>query len=315
MHLRNVRIFCDVAACRSFSKTAEQYGISQPAISQAVHALEESLGTTLIDRSKRPLQLTPAGRYYLDGVREILAALETLEQNVQEFENRVTGTVHVSAIYSVGLLKMGGIVKRFRETYPHADVAVEYAHPDDVYRHLLEDSADIGLVSFPKDSGEFRAEPWQEQTIALVTAAEHPLADRESILLGDLNGESLIAFTQELPIRRKMDRWLKRAGVSMKFVHEFDNIENIKRDVEIGAGVAFLPLETVEREVELGLLKAVPLADAEWSRPLGIVYHRKRRPSAATRKFVELLQRESTDSPEGESDSSAGARKAAVQTA
>lgn len=292
MHLRNVRIFCDVAACRSFSKAAELHGISQPAISQAVHALEDSLRTTLIDRSKRPLELTQAGRFYLDGVREILAALEKLEQSVQEFENRVTGTIHVSAIYSVGLLQMDRIVKRFRELYPQVTVQVEYDHPDDVYQHLLDETADLGLVSFPRDSGEFQAEAWQEQVISLIAPAGHPLGGRESVRLADLEGESYIAFTPELPIRQKMDRWLKKAGVSLKIVHEFDNIENIKRDVEVGAGLALLPLETVQREVELGLLKAVPIADVLWTRPLGIVYRRKRRLSTAARKFVELLKQE-----------------------
>ncbi|MDB4637303.1 MAG: LysR family transcriptional regulator [Planctomycetaceae bacterium] len=291
MHLRNVKIFCDVAACRSFSKAAELHQISQPAVSQAVHALEDKLNCRLIDRSQRPLGLTEAGKYYLDGVRGILSSLDKLEQNVQEIENRVTaGTLRISAIYSIGLLRMDGYIKAFQELYPDAVIEVEYAHPDVVYQHVREESAELGLVSFPKESGEFQSEPWQEQSIQLVVPAGHPLCERDQVSLRELEGESWIAFTSELPIRKKLDRWLKKAGVGLKIRHEFDNIENIKRDVEIGSGIAFLPLETVEREVELELLHAIPITDIDWTRPLGIVSKRRRRFSPAARKFIELLK-------------------------
>jgi len=290
MHLRNLKIFCDVAACRSFSKAAALHDISQPAASQAVHTLEEQLNSRLIDRSQRPLALTEAGKYYLDGVRRILASLETLEQNVQEIENRVAGTLRVSAIYSIGLLRMDNFIKTFEELYPDAEIEVEYAHPDEVYQHVREEAAELGLVSFPRESSDFQSQPWLEQSIELILPAGHPLSERDAVSLAELEGESWIAFTDELPIRNKLDRWLKKAGVGLKIRHEFDNIENIKRDVEIGSGIAFLPLETVEREVELELLHAIPIDDVEWVRPIGIVSKRKRRYSPAARKFIELLK-------------------------
>jgi DNA-binding transcriptional LysR family regulator len=294
MHLRNVKIFCDVAVCRSFSRAAELHGVSQPAISQAVQALEERLSTRLIDRSQRPLALTPAGQIYLEGVRDVLTSLEKLEQTVQEMENRVTGTVKVSAIYSIGLSRIDGYLKRFREMYPEAGIQAEYVHPNEVYEQVRTEAADLGLLSFPRDGGEFHCEPWQEQEICLIVPVGHPLADRERVSISEVEGEPLISFTEELPIRRNLDRWLKKTGISLTIAHEFDNIENIKRDVEIGGGIAFLPWETVERERELGFLRAIPLRDVSWTRPLGIVSKRKRRLSAAARKFIELLKADST---------------------
>lgn len=294
MHLRNVKIFCDVANCRSFSKAAELHGISQPAASQAVHALEERLNSRLIDRSQRPLALTQSGKFYLDGVREILAALEKLEQNLQEIENRVTGPLRISAIYSIGLIRMDQIIKQFRELYPEVAIEVEYAHPAVVYQHIREESAELGLLSFPEEGNEFESVPWQEQSIQLIVPAGHAFSDRSEIELEELEGEDWIAFTEELPIRKKLDRWLKKAGVTLTVRHEFDNIENIKRDVEIGSGIALLPLETVQREIQLELLNAIPLKDVHWTRPLGIVSKRRRRLSPAARKLIELLKSDST---------------------
>jgi DNA-binding transcriptional LysR family regulator len=197
-------------------------------------------------------------------------------------------------------MRMDQIVKRFRELYPQVEIDVEYAHPEVVYQHIREESAELGLLSFPEEGNHFDAEPWQEQAIQLIVPAGHPLSDRSDVSVDELEGEDWVAFTDELPIRKKLDRWLKKAGVTLNVRHEFDNIENIKRDVEIGSGIALLPLETVQRERELELLHAIPIRDAHWTRPLGIVSKRRRRLSPAARKFIELLKSDTTpadDSP------------------
>ena len=104
-----------------------------------------------------------------------------------------------------------------------------------------------------------------------------------------MNGEACVAFTPELTIRKQIDRWLRRAAVSVQVVHEFDNIENIKRAVEIGSGIALLPIPTMGREIEIGSLNAIALEDADWCRPLGIIHKRNKTLTTAANKFVELL--------------------------
>ena len=94
-----------------------------------------------------------------------------------------------------------------------------------------------------------------------------------------------------MTIRKQIDRWFKQAGISVDFVHVFDNVENIKRAVEIGSGVALLPAPTVRREVEAGLLHAVQIDGVEWQRPLGIVHRRNRTLTNPARKLVELLRK------------------------
>jgi DNA-binding transcriptional LysR family regulator len=290
MLLRNVEIFCDVASCRSFSKAAEAHEVSQSSASQAVSMLEKRLGTLLIDRSKRPLELTSAGQVYFDGCRELLEGFRRVEERVRGAGDKVVGRVRVAAIYSVGLLQTTGAVRRFREACPDASLTLEYLHPDDVYARVLNDEADLGLVSFPRDGGEIGCVPWQEQAMGLVVAPDHPYAGRKSVPVSALSGQAFVAFSAELTIRRHVDRWLRGARVAVDVVHAFDNVENIKRAVEIGAGISLLPLPTVRREVETGSLAAVPLEDVRWTRPLGIVHRRHRALSAAARRFVELLR-------------------------
>ena len=298
MQLRNVEIFCDVASRRSFSKAAKAHNVSQSMTSQIVHTLEEHLGTLLIDRSKRPLELTAAGELYYDGCRKLLDTYRRLEDRVRQVENnKVAGRVRVAAIYSVGLLKMDAYVRRAEELYPEVDLRVDYLHPDEVYERVQSDEATLGLVSFPRDGGEFSSISWQEQKMVLVVPAGHRLAGRKSVSSADIAGEDFVAFTSELSVRKQIDRWLKQEHAPVNIVHEFDNIENIKRAVEVGSAVAILPEPAVKREVALGLLDSVRVKDVDWRRPLGIIHRRHKTLSTAANKFVELLHEDPATFP------------------
>ncbi len=297
MHLRSVEIFCEVVQQRSFSKAAEAFGVSQSSTSQAVQTLEDRLGALLIDRSKRPLELTPAGEVYFAGCKELLDSYHAIEDRVHRLQDKVVGPVRVAAIYSVGLLQMGAYVRRFEQLYPDTELRVDYGHPDEIHEAILHDEADLGLVSFPCMNSEMTTISWQEQDIVLVTAPGHPLAARKELAIDELNGEDFVAFTPELQIRKRIDRWLKEHKVSVNIVHAFDNIETIKRDIEIGTGVSLLPIPTVQREVDIGSLSAIPLSNVSWKRPLSIIHKRHKVFSNAVTKFIELLQEDAETFP------------------
>ena len=289
MHLRTLETFCDVVRHRSFSKAAEARNISQSQASQSVHLLEDHLGVPLIDRSKRPLKLTPAGKLYFDGCVTILDELHALEDRILRTANRVVGQLRIAAIYSVGFLQMNDYVQRYRILFPDVDVDIAYLHPDDVHIRVQRDQADIGLVSFPQETADLASIAWQAQKMVVAVPMEHPFARSESISATELDGVNFVAFTPELKIREKIDEWLAAAGVKVNVVHEFDNIETIKRAVEIGSGASLLPAVSVAREVKSGFLAAVSVKEFRWARELGIVHCRNRQMTAAAEKFVELL--------------------------
>jgi DNA-binding transcriptional LysR family regulator len=318
MSFRNFELFCEVAECRNFSKAADRQGVSQSTVSQAVAHLEKQLGIELIDRSHRPLALTPAGQRYFDGCRELLTGFERLETEVRQLSGCVAGRLRVAAIYSVGLLQLDSYVHCFEQAYPDVEIHVEYVHPDQVYDRIRSDSADIGLVSFPEDSSEFSTIPWQDQRISLIVHPAHPLAksvfdDYDSAPVEAIQGEDFVNFTSELRVRNQLDRWLREEGVSPNVVHEFDNVEQIRRAVEDGLGVALLPEATVSRSVETGTLVSIKLENVEWFRPLGVIHKRNRRLSNAADRFVELLHEDlnslqDTDHEESSREGRAGNR-------
>ncbi|MFV0444742.1 MAG: LysR family transcriptional regulator [Planctomycetaceae bacterium] len=290
MALRSIELFCDVVAHHSFSKAAEALGLSQPAVSQALQQLEERLGVELIDRSKRPFELTAAGYFYHKHCSRVLDEFRSIEDDVQSMGGKVSGRVRVTSIYSVGLLQMKKYVERYRLAYPEVDLHLDYAHPDEVHARVAREEADLGIVSFPKDGGDVSCVQWQQQEMVVTVPAGHELAGRGSVSLRSLGDRDFIAFTPDLTIRRITDKLLKRQKVPVQIVHEFDNIENVKRAVEIGLGVSLLPLDTLRRELEFGTLEAIKLSDVKFERPLGIVHKRHKHLSTAAEKFIELLK-------------------------
>ncbi|HET6424168.1 MAG TPA: LysR family transcriptional regulator [Planctomycetaceae bacterium] len=289
MDLRDLELFCEVARLRSFSQAAKALGVSQPVASETVKAIEKRFGHELICRDKRPLELTPSGKIYYEGCRELLEGYRRLEDRVLQVRDKVTGPVRVASIYSVGLLQMDCYVKQFEHLYPDAALELRYLHPEAVLDRVISDEADLGLISFPPKRAELTCIPWQEQEIVVVVPPQHRLGARKSLVAAELDGESLVAFTHELQIRAEMDRWLRHAKVSVDVVHEFDNIETIKRAVEIGSGIALLPISTVRREMEIGSLRMLKLEDVRWVRPLGIIHKRHNTLTTAVQRFLELL--------------------------
>jgi len=284
-----MEIFCDVAGLRSFSQAARLHNVSQSSASQSVNMMEKQLGLQLIDRSKRPLELTPAGQIYLDGCREILETYEKTEHRLLDLNNRVIGRLRIAAIYSTGLLQMDTFINHYREHYPDVHLDLDYLHPEEVYERVATNKADLGLVSFPREGGDFTSIPWCEQDMVVVIPTNHKMRACDEIAIEELDRLNFVAFTPELRIRKTIDRWFKQAKIAVSVVHEFDNIEHIKRAVEIGSGVSILPGPTVSREVEIGVLKTVKIAGEGWIRPLGVVHKRHKTISTAAEKFIELI--------------------------
>ncbi|MFM7107298.1 MAG: LysR family transcriptional regulator [Planctomycetaceae bacterium] len=290
LNLKSLKIFCDIVSRRSFSRAAEDNGISQSNASQVVSQLEGHLGVRLIERSKRPLAPTPEGKAFFDGCRKLVAQYDALEDEVRSLHDEVAGRVRVAAIYSVGLHHMSRYVQEFMSRHPKANVRLEYLHPDRVLESVEQGQADVGIVSYPRSTRAIEAEPWREEPMVLVCAPGNPLAGRVQLRLAELHGQRMVSFDPDLVIRHELDRALAAHGAEPVVVMEFDNVETIKRAVEIDAGVAILPEPTVGRELAAGTLCTVRLAGEELVRPLGIIHARGKPLPPTARRFVDLLR-------------------------
>jgi DNA-binding transcriptional LysR family regulator len=294
MHLRFLKIFCDIVDLRSFSRAANANGVSQSNASQIVHQLEERMRVQLIDRSKRPFVVTPEGKRFHEGARVIVQRYADLEREVRSLHESVAARLTVASIYSVGLAHMSGCLREFLAAHPNADVRLEYLHPHRVYEAVDSGQADIGLVSYPEESPSLATIPWRTEPMVLVCYPQHPFTKRRGVPLEVLRGEPLVAFQAGLKIREEIDRALALHKVQPRVALEFDNIETIKRAIEIGAGISLLPEPTISREIESGSLVQIALEGETLVRPLGIIHRRDRKLSETAEQFIQLLQSQAT---------------------
>ena len=244
----------------------------------------------LIDRSQRPFAVTPEGRAYHEACRGLLQGYDKAVADLAALRGQVVGDVRVAAIYSVGLHDMSRHVQRFMALHPHAKVRLDYLHPHKVVEAVVEDEADLGVLSYPEASRALAVIPLRSEPIVFVCAPGHRLARRRMVAPADLDGEPFVAFDPDLRVRKAIDRALKQHNIRVSPAMEFDNIETIKQAIVLGAGVSLLPEPTVRREVANRSLVAVPLALPNLVRPVGLIHRRNKRFSPAVARFIDLLR-------------------------
>jgi DNA-binding transcriptional LysR family regulator len=298
MTLETLHLYCDIVRLRSFSKAASAHEVSQSAASQAIQQLEADLETRLIDRTKRPFKVTREGRIFYEACRDLLDRYGRAKARIASARTLLDGTVRVAAIYSVGLHDVSRHLQPFMAAHPHAKVLLECLHPHKVVEAVINDEADIGILSYPPVLRSLTIIPWRSEKMVLVCAPGHRFARRRIVTADDLHGERFVAFDQDLGIRKAIDRSLKQRNVKLNVVMEFDNIETIKQAIAIDGGVSILPRPTVLKEVEIGSLAAVPLGIPNLVRPVGII-HRKQKPLSPTvSRFIESLRQAGSASAE-----------------
>ncbi|MEN9812236.1 MAG: hypothetical protein RL479_922 [Verrucomicrobiota bacterium] len=289
MQIENFKIFADLVETRSFSKSAKLNGITQSAVSQQARAMERHFKTLLIDRSQKQFQLTREGQRVYEAAKEILHNYEKLQSELQEMKKVISGTIRISTIYSIGLHELPPFIKRFLHDFPSVNVRVEYRRSNLVYEDLLHNSVDFGLVAFPVKQRQIEILPFRDDQLVLITHPQHALARRTKVEVKDLAGQRFIGFDPDIPTRKAVDAIFRDHRLELDPVMEFDNIETVKRAVEIDHGVAVVPLATVAQEQKQGTLAVVPFEGKEFTRPLAILHRRGRVLTPAMKKFIEVL--------------------------
>ena len=285
----NLKLFRDIAQSKSVSRGASLNGISQSAASQYLQELERRMEVALLDRTTRPLALTPAGKLFYDLCRDALRREEQFQVQLENLKGFAEGTVRVASIYSIGLSEMSRLQEEFAARFPHAQLHVDYLRPDKVYESVLADQADLGLVSYPEHAKDLAVIPWREEEMTVAAPPSHPLAAKPVLLPADLDGQDFVGFDDELMIRRELDHFFREHSIEIRLAMQFDNIQMIKEAVALGSGISILPARTMQAEIAQGRLVSIPLHAPELVRPVGIVHRKRKRFSHAVQSFLELL--------------------------
>jgi len=293
MHIETLRMFCDLATLRSFSKTADKHLVSQSAVSQQVAQLEIEHKCQLLNRQKRPLELTAAGEIFYRAARDMVDRYELLRSEMNTLKQAAQSRVNVGAIYSIGMHSLPEYIKRFMVKKPNVNVHVEYFTADKIYEMVLAGELDIGLVAVPRRDKRLEVYDFEDEPLVLACSPKHPLAAQSHIDIHKLQFERFISFEEGVPTRIWIDGIFQRYNIVIRPVMEFDNVETVKKAVEINSGVSILPRPTMLQELAAGTIKAIEFENERFVRPTGIIVRRDRVMSQETRYLVDLLRRKS----------------------
>jgi len=291
MHVETLKIFCDISDLQSFSKTAEKHLLSQSAVSQQLAQLELTFKCQLLDRKKRPVELTKAGQMLYQACKDILDRYEQLKSELSALKSSAGDRINVAAIFSIGMHTLPNYVKRFMVSYPNVNVHIEYFSADRIYELVLGGDIDIGLVAVPKRDKRLEVYDFENEPLVLVCSPKHPFSHESQIDIHRLQFERFIAFEKSVPTRVWIDNILQRYNIVVQPVMEFDNIETVKRAVEINSGISILPQTAILQEVSSGTIKSMPFSNENFVRPTGIIIRKGKILGQAGRYFIELLRK------------------------
>ena len=290
MQIESLKVFCDLAETESFTKAAQINKVTQSAVSQQISSLERTFKSLLIERSKKKFRLTREGQVLYEYSKQVIATYDALNSKLQEIKDIISGTIRVATIYSIGLHDLPPYLKKFLKGYPTVNVHVEYRRANQVYDDILGNVVDLGLIAFPERDSRLETISFRTDRLVFVCHPQHPLAKSKSLKLKSLGGQKFIGFEKDIPTRKALDKIFKDQGVKPNYVMQFDNIETVKRAVEIDSGVTILPEETLTSEIANQTLASVRL-DGNYSRELAVIHKKGKVLSPAMKKFIELLKK------------------------
>jgi len=290
MQIESLKMFCDLAETESFTKAAQINDVTQSAVSQQISSLERHFKSLLIERSKKKFRLTREGEVLYNYSKQLIQTYDSLQNKLQEIKEIISGTIRVATIYSVGLHDLPPYLKKYLKAYPTVNVHVEYRRSNQVYEDVLGNVVDLGLVAYPSRDAKLEVVPLRKDRLVLICHPQHPFARNKSVSLKELTGQKFIGFEPDIPTRRAIDRILRDQEVVVEHVMEFDNIETVKRAVEIDAGVAIVPQGTITQEVSKQTLAEVQMEDAEFYRPLAAIFKKNKVLSPAMKQFLAVIK-------------------------
>ena len=289
MDTRQLAAFCAVVDRESFSQAAERLGVTQPAVSLQVRALEERLGQQLLDRSGRRVEPTEAGRRLYRSARRMLQLEEQLLEDVASAaDGKLAGTLSLGSSTGPGAHLVPLLLCEFQRHHPDLHVALSISDTQAVIERVAARELELGVVGALRRHRSLLFEPLARDEIVLAVPPDHPAAGG-SISVEDLRAETIVVMQEGAGVRQVVDEELRRAGLRMRGLGsklELGLQESVKSAVAAGYGVTFISRTAIEGELAAGTLAAARVAGLEPSRQLYVVRVKGRPPSRAAEAFL-----------------------------
>ena len=288
LETKHLVIFRTIAEVGSFTRAAMRLGMSQPAISQQIRALEEQAGVPLLVRRGRSARPTPAGEMLLHYARQVLTKLGEVERALGEERGGQAGLLRIGAGGAVCQHLLPGVLGEFRRRFPKVDLEILSGHTDRTLERLKAAEVDVGVVTLPIRAPRIRVTEIGRDELLVVLPAGHALAEKSRLRPPDLIGQPFIIYERQTRATDLILGALLADGVFPRVVMEMDHLEATKAMVAAGLGMAVLPEWTVRAELANETLVARPLGKAGLWRSWGLAMQDELSTPVAARAFVRM---------------------------
>ena len=292
MLLSQVEALIAVAREGQISRAAAALFVTQPALTARIQGLEEDLGTDLFSRSRRGVELTPAGRAFLPYAERAVAALHDGAELLAELARGGAGELRVGAAPAVSTYVLPALLVRYTERHPNVRLVVRTGHSEEIVDLVLRQEIDVGLTRELAPDRRIASRSLYDDELVLVARRGHPLAAGGDVDVSRIGDARLILFDRTSSYFDLTNAYFRQAGVAPRGVMELDNIDAAKQMVEQGLGIALLPATAVATELADGRLAAVTIRDAAplRRRIVAIRPATGTPPSAALAGFLTILE-------------------------
>jgi len=286
MDFDQLEIFLEVARLSSFSRAAEKRFRTQPAISSQIRALEEEVGTRLLDRSGGRVSLTAAGKLFFKYAEDTLGQRKAMLTAIAETDRVPRGEIVVGANEGTCLHILPEVFAQFKRDYPNVAVSIKRADYAKILESIVESQVDFGVVSLPVNDNRLQCVPIHRDELVIITPPRHPLSSKKNVTVAEVAGFPLVV-PKAGHTRDALEALFYERQLKPRFAMELDSSELLKRFVAANVGVGFIARSNIEEDIRASALAAIPLSDAQIRRDLALVYRKDRTLSRAAKAFMD----------------------------
>lgn len=289
MDFGQIEAFVQVSAHNSFSRAAEVLQLTQPSITARIQSLEREVGEELFERGGRGVRLTDAGQAFLPYAERILQTLAEGRDAISDVRSVQLGSLHVGSALTICTYVLPNILHAFRSRYPGVDVTIRTGRSEQVLAMVQGDEVQVGLVRSLSHPDVETVHLYDDE-IVLAVNPQHRFAASGATTIEEAAGEPIVLFDRGSSYFGLIHSFFRQAGVVPNVAMELDSLEATKRMVEEGLGIALVPLATIERELDSGILVKVDISDAApLKRPISLIYKRHRKRPRTVQAFIDTL--------------------------
>lgn len=293
MNLNLLKTYVKVVETQNLSKTAAEFGLSQPAVTKQIQSLEDTYGVLLLERSGRRLKTTEAGEILYQCAREIIKAMDKTEKAMEEVIDGRKGTLYIGASTIPGQYILPRLLKDFKDCYPSVTLTMDIADTDKVINLVADRVLDLGIVGGWSNIRKIEGFPWLEDELVVVVPADHRLSHAKQVLLPDLITEHWIFREKGSGTRKAVEEMLASCGIKkedLSISMEAGSTEAVLAAVDSGMGISIVSSWAIKR-LTSARIRTLGIAEACSKRHFYVIYPRQKSRRKSVKAFLEYMKK------------------------